>query len=331
MWALKKGAILISAVALIIIVALSFYFLKGYGKSEPVIRAGTLQGGISTLDEMEYFNLSAKQHVELRIFRFEKTTDILAAIDRGDIDVAVIPSEMAAKLLLDGVSVKIISPEMLQNQAILTRGGISSPAQLKGGKVVSLLSSGSYMMFKAYMKSIYNLSVVDGQQGSGDIIGINSPPGTILDALGRGDAAAAVVWEPFVSQGVVRYNFTILTTFQDLWKQSNSTGLPVMLVWVATENFTNDKDRLEAFLAMRSSAVELWRTNSSSIETMLSSVYGLSNIEASYLYGRVIMLDNGLNETVKNGIRSSWNLAWKGGYLSQDPSKIGDQAFFASS
>jgi hypothetical protein len=82
---------------------------------------------------------------------------------------------------------------------------------------------------------------------------------------------------------------------------------------------------------MRSSAVELWRTNSSSIETLLSSVYGLSNIEASYLYGRVIMLDNGLNETVKNGIRSSWNLAWKGGYLSQDPSKIGDQAFFASS
>lgn len=324
---------MLAVLVVLALLILSSYllFLERGGSNIITIRAGTLQGGISTLDEMEYFNLSSKQGVQLEIYRFEKTTDILAAIERGDIDVAVIPSEMAAKLIQSGVSVQIISPEMLQNQAVLSRtSAISSFQQLRGKNVISLLSTGTYMLFKAYMKSIYNLSVVDSPQGGGDIIGINSPPGAILDALARGDGAAAVVWEPFVSIGVVRYNFTIIGTFQDLWKQSNSTGIPVMLVWVASKNFTSDGQKLSAFLSMRKTAVDIWKTDPQSIEQMLARLYGLSQKEAAYLYGRVVILDNTLNSTVIQGIRSSWSLAWKGGYLAQDPSTIGDQVFYAS-
>lgn len=325
----KLGIILI----ILVVVALgSIYELyrSGGSSSAVTIRAGTLQGGISTLDLMQYFNLSSKENVDLKVFRFEKTTDILASMEKGDIDVAVIPSEMAAKLIQSGISVKIIAPEMLQNQAILTRGDILSLQQLKGKSVISLLSTGSYMMFKAYMKLIYNMDVADAPQGQGDITGLNSPPGTILDALARGDGAAAVVWEPFVSIGVKGYNFTILATFQQLWEKSNSSGLPVMLVWVASKNFTEDSRKLNAFLSMREDAVKLWKSSPTSTEEMLMKLYNLNSEEASYLYNRVTILDNSMNSTVIEGIRSSWYLAWKGGYLSQDPSNIGDQAFYAT-
>ncbi|MGC9187278.1 MAG: ABC transporter substrate-binding protein [Fervidicoccaceae archaeon] len=327
----RSFALAFLAVILAIILLSAYFFLSERGGAQITIRAGTLQGGISTLDPMQYYNLSSRENVKLEVYRFEKTTDILAALGRGDIDVAVIPSEMAAKLIQSGIQVKIIAPEMLQNQAILTRGDMSSIEQLRGKNVISLLSTGSYMMFKAYMKIIYNMTVVDSQQGSGDIVGINSPPGTILDALARGDGAAAVVWEPFVSIGVVRYNFTVLSTFQQLWDKTNSTGLPVMLVWVATQNFTSDSNKLKAFLNMRSLALEEWKSDSNGIVKMMRDMYGLSQQEASYLYNRVALLDNSLNATVRSGIRNVWYLAYRGGYLNQDPSSIGDQAFYAAS
>jgi len=323
-------AVLLISAAVIAAGLAAYHFSAGSGGSI-LIRAGTLQGGISTLDEMQYFNLSSKEGVNLQVYRFEKTTDILAAIERGDIDVAVIPTEMAAKLIQSGIPVKIIAPEMLQNQAVLSRGDVASLQQLRGKSVISLLSTGSYMMFKAYMKIIYNLTVSDSQQGGGDVVGINSPPGAILDALSRGDGAAAVVWEPFVSIGVEGYNFTVLATFQQLWRDSNSSGLPVMLVWVASQNFTADPKKVSAFLSMREDAVKMWSSNPASIEKMLEDLYGLNEKEASYLYSRVTILDNGLNSTVREGIRSAWALAWKGGYLSQDPSGIGDQAFYSAS
>jgi len=323
-------AVLLISVA-VIAAALAAYHLSAGSGGSILIRAGTLQGGISTLDEMQYFNLSSKEGVNLQVYRFEKTTDILAAIERGDIDVAVIPTEMAAKLIQSGIPVKIIAPEMLQNQAVLSRGDVASLQQLRGKSVISLLSTGSYMMFKAYMKIIYNMTVSDSQQGGGDVVGINSPPGTILDALSRGDGSAAVVWEPFVSIGVEGYNFTVLATFQQLWRDSNSSGLPVMLVWVASQNFTADPKKVNAFLSMREDAVKMWSSSPASIEKMLEDLYGLNEKEASYLYSRVTILDNSLNSTVREGIRSAWALAWRGGYLSQDPSGIGDQAFYSAS
>lgn len=321
--------ILILILITLAVVAGTFYTLSKNASSPLVIRAGTLQGGISTLDIMDFYNMSGKYNVVLQVYRFEKTTDILAALAKGDIDVAVIPSEMAAKLLENNVSVQIISPEMLQNQALLTiKQGISTPDDLRSKTIVTTLSTGTYMLFKAYMKAIYNISVIEQPSiaGNSSIIALNTIPGMILNSLADPKVDAVLVWEPSVSKGIVSYNATVIATFKALWSKANLSGEPVMLLWVAQTN-TSSK-LIDLFLQMRADAVKVWKEDKNATITMLERTYGLSHKEAEFLYDRVTILDNQLTSEVIEGIRNVWQLAWKGGYLPADPSYIGDQVFY---
>jgi NitT/TauT family transport system substrate-binding protein len=319
-------------ILIIVVVAValgaSYAFYRERESSPMIIRAGTLQGGISTLDIMQYYNLSEKYGYELQVYRFDKTTDIINALASGSIDVAVIPSEMAANMLLQNISVKIIAPEMLQNQAILTVKGNISAQELKGKTVATLLSTGTYMMFKAYMKYIYNITVSEQGKGNDTIYAINTLPGSFLDVMRENDIYAIIAWEPFVSEAVVNYNASIIADYQTFWKEANMSGEPVMLIWVASPSASNNKELINSFLKTREDAVNIWNGNENETISALMSIYNLNEKTAEYLYSRVTVLDNNLSQGVIDGIRSSWKLAWIGGYLTSDPSSIGDQVFY---
>lgn len=332
----RSHAVAALIILVIVIAGLAILLGRGGGQQaqaptgECTVRAATLQGGISTLDIIESEHLLEARGCSLQVLRLQKTPNILEAIAKNDTDLAVIPAEMAAKLIMKGVPVRIVAVDMLQNQAILARNAsIRSPEDLEGKTVGAVVASGTYKLFKAYMKIVYNLTVVEGQKPSpGVVTAVNVPPGSILDALEQGQVDAVVIWEPFVSLGLSR-GLHVVANFTDLWEKSGARGEPVMLVWVAREDFVkHNKEALDRFLSARSEAAHIWNTEPSKVYDVLSSLYKLPPDAQHILYNRTVIVEGNLTSTLIESIRSEWWLAWKGGYLPESPDTIGDSVFY---
>ncbi|MEB3851388.1 MAG: ABC transporter substrate-binding protein [Desulfurococcales archaeon] len=302
----------------------------GGGPSGYTIRAATLLGGISTLDIIEAENLTYKRGYPLEVLRLQKTPDILAAISKGEADLAVVPAEMAAKLIEGGEDVVIVAVDMLQNQAILAKDpSIRSVGDLRGKLVGAVVASGTYKVFKAYLETVYGLQVVEANERRPDAVAVvNVPPGSILDALASGQVDAIVIWEPFVSKGIAR-GFHVVASFSQLWREANLTGDPVMLVWIARGDFArHHEDALRAFLDARSEAAHIWNTNKTLTYLVIAGLYKMDQGVFNIMYNRTVIVEGGLTGELVESIRQEWWLAWKGGYLPRDPATIPDSVFY---
>ncbi len=263
--------------------------------------AATIQGGISTLDLME------GKADWLKVMRFDKPLDVAQALAKGEVDVAVITSEMYAKFALSSKrELKLIAAEMLQNQAII---GVSDLKDLEGKRVGATTASGTFAMFQAYAKlsGLENYEVID------------SPPPQLISALERGEVDAIVTWEPLVSKLLVKgYEHVDFIQLADkyLGKQ------PVMLVWVASDDFLKRPEDVKAFLELRDDAAKRWSEDAPKV---LKEVYGLSDAEVEELMSRVKMWTGSLKDA-KEGIIMAWELARQGGYLNVDEKAIRDLA-----
>ena len=339
----SKTAAAIAVIVLVILggfAYLAFFAGKGHeqaggagGSSGVTIRAATLQGGISTLDIIEAKNLLNGTNYTLSVLRLQKTPDIIAALANNETDLAVIPAEMAGKLIMEGGDIKIVAVEMLQNQAVLVRGdsNITSPEMLEGRLAGAVVASGTYKIFKAYMKAVYNITVVEGEEPQeGVITVVNIPPGNILDALQQGQVDAVVIWEPFVSKGLTR-GLKVLVSYQDLWAKANMSGDPVMLVWVARTDFIDKHpDALKAFLKAHDEAVDIWVNDKDTTKQILQQLYKLTDEEFNTLYQRTtpLLVKGPLTQDQVKSIREVWWLAWQGGYLTGNPDSIPDTVFY---
>ena len=328
---MRTAVLLITVIIIVGAVAGAYFYITSMqtnqtGKER--INAATLLGGISTLDIMENQNLLEGTNYELNVLRLQKTPDIIAALTNGEADVAVIPAEMAAKLIETGNNIVIFSVEMMQNQAILTlSSNIRNVSDLVGKKVGAVVASGTYKLFKAYMEQIYNLTVNEESSTRPDAINVvNVIPGSIIDALINGDVDAVVIWEPFVSKLIVEYNATIVADFESMWRKYNPTLSPVMLVWVARGELVGT-EKLRAFMNAQMEAARIWNNSSDIVVNVLIDLYNLDNRTATYLYNRVHVNTNPLNQQLIESIRAEWHLAWLGGYLTSNPDNISDDVF----
>ncbi len=326
---MDKRVVAILSIIIILLAGLAIYYLVSPRGETLTIRAGTLQGGISTLDVMENKSLGEKYGFNLQVLRFQKTPDIIAALSNGEVDVAVIPAEMAAKLIQSNVNVTIFAVDMYQNQGILTLSSdINSPEDLVGRKVGVVAASGTYKMFKAYMGVVYNISVNEESTVVSDKINIvNVPPPLIVDALVNGDVDAIVIWEPFVSVAVVKHDARFVANYSELWRKMGKSGDPVMLVWVARSELVGSKI-LDNLAKAREEAAKIWVSDKDYTLSLLISLYNLDEEVANFLYNRVKISTVNLNGDLESNIREVWWLAWKGGYLPEDPSTIGEEAFY---
>ncbi len=330
---MRGSLVAVTVIVILIAVAIFFTYSGGFQKYTPElkkIRMGTLQGGISTLDVVEKTSMGKNYGVKVEVIRFAKTPDILAALAKNEIDGAIIPAEMAAKLIEKGIGLRIIAVDMMQNQAIISmKEGVKSPEDLKGRIVAAVVPSGTYKMFKAYMRTVYGIEVVESTQPvQGRIAVVNVPPGSILVALEKGDVDAAVIWEPFVSKALVR-GAHIVADYQSLWRKSGAKGDPVMLVWVVTEKFASENPKLARILAqLQNQAAKTWVRDKNLVENILMGpLYRLSSKEAETLYERVVINTRLLDKSLVESIREEWKIAWQGGYLPENPDKIPDSVF----
>ncbi len=282
----------------------------------PTVRAATLLGGISTLDIMQAKGLDEKNGFYVKVLRLGKTPDIIAALKNGETDFAVIPAEMAAKLAQSGVDIKIIAVDMLQNQAIIGREKMK-PEQLKGKKIGAVVASGTFKLFQAYMKVLYNIS-------PSEYTIVNVPPGSIEDSLK--DVDAVVIWEPLVSRLIVR-NYTVITTYSELWDEAKERGIvrgpPVMLVWVVRGDFLREhKNLVNAFIGAQKESAAYWMNHPAETEKVLMNLYHLNEETVKTLYNRTEVVDSGLTDEMITGIKSEWHLAYLGGYLTKNPENL---------
>ncbi len=282
-----------------------------YGQN---IKAGTLLSGISTLDVISTVSKGVQS------VRFRKTPEIITALIKGEVDLAVIPAEMAAKLYLEGHEILIVAADMFQNQAVLARSEeIKKPEDLKGKIVAALLASGTYMTFKSYMQQLYGL------RPGKDFRIINAAPGALPGLLLKGDADAIVVWEPLVSLSISK-GAHIVSDFPSFWRKLGYRGKPVMLLWVASPKF-REKDLLEKFVDIRKGAAEFWINNPDSTVKILEKLYNFDENLARLVYSRIEIYPGNLDSRIRENIKLVWKIAWKGGYLEKNPENIPDSVF----
>lgn len=288
--------LLISLILLALIISVAFTLLpKGPGSRKIVV--GTIQGGISTLDLIE----GKVDWIE--VIRFDKSLDLAQALSKGEVDVAVITSEMYAKFALKDESLRIIAADMLQNQAIV---GVKELNELKGKKLGATTASGTYAMFVSYVK-LSGLSL-------DDIRVVDAPPLQLAQALERGDIDAVVCWEPLVSKLIAKgYDHVDFSSLSERYVGSEV----VMLVWVAREEVLS-RSELRELLSLRKDAAAKWDYDA---PQALKRLYGLNDEEVKVLLSRVKILRGDLRE-YEDGVVASWRLALMGGYIEGDNSSI---------
>jgi NitT/TauT family transport system substrate-binding protein len=293
-----------------------------------IVRIGTLRGGISSLDVILSMHLDEKYGFEVKPLLFSTTLDLANAIAHGDVDVAIIPAEFVGKLRESGSNITILAVDFYQNQAIVVKegSGIASIADLEGRRVAVFKPTGTYAMFKAYMKTLYGIDV------ERDLVLVNAPPPQIVQAFQRGDVDAAVIWEPFVSRLVADYGGRILASYKQLWSlwSGHVGGNGVMIVYAARASWAARHEGLvEKLLEARSEAARLWNSNETLAIEILEKNYGLSPSASKLCWERVKMEESpGLTRVMADNIVAVWRLALEGGYLHEAPEKLARGAFW---
>ncbi len=304
---LLSGFIALIAIAMVCTASISLFSSRGAQK----IKIGTLQGGVSTLDVIQMVDKKGLVSVKY----FDKTLNLAQALERGDIDVAVIPAEMVAKLDQMGGKVRIVAVDMFQNQAIVVHrdSGIETLEDLIGKRVGVFTPTGTYAMFKTYMtlKQI----PLDG------MILVDKPPAQLVQAFQNGEIDAVVIWEPFVSK-LLCSGGKVLESFSSLG-QDLTGRKPVMIVYAASSKAVEEKrSALRELIKLRIEAAKFWRSNKDKVVEILTKKYDLTEEEASSVYNRVDIWDGDLTKDLEENIMTVWKLAWRGGYLKKDPSDL---------
>lgn len=164
-----------------------------------------------------------------------------SALDSGVVDVAVLSLESVVKLLENGEDLRVvcIMDESNGADAVLSRDDIRSVEELKGKRVgVDLRGPGRHLLAEALART--NLKVEDLE-----LVSILQPE--MVDVLARGDVAAVVASEPWMTR-MVQDNARILA-------DSKVVRTPVLRVLAVkaralVEQREEIKELLRAHLAM---------------------------------------------------------------------------------
>ena len=272
-----RTAALVAAVVVIVVAGgLAAYLL--YPRPAPVVVIGSIAVGPSSFDAYRLDpSLSNVTGLRIDYVAYSLTPSLLDALLGGRVDVAILPSDLAAIALLQSNDTYVIAVDYNLFQAIIVpaNSNITSPAQLAGKKVAVPVGTGTYYLFALLMKRLYNLTVSTNESGPGVVTAINVAPGEVIDAVESGSAAAGVVWEPMVSEAVAQYHMRVLAWFSQLWE--NMTGQPTapFLVWVATSKVVGNPKLLRALLELHAESAAAWDSNSTLAVEALYKFYGV--------------------------------------------------------
>ncbi|MCE4604395.1 MAG: ABC transporter substrate-binding protein [Aeropyrum sp.] len=315
-----KTALGVGFVVLVVAVAAAALLFSSPEEAE-VLRASTITVGLSTFDVIETDpSILEGLGLEIEVLRFQIPPQSIDAIIRGDTQLTVLPVELAGLTMLRGGDVYIVALDYMMNQAIiaLPGSGVESPEDLKGRRVAAVVGSGTYAMFKSFMKELYGITV--SEEGESDVIVVNVRPGDVLNALLKGDADAAVIWDPIVSIAVEKHGAVIVASYQELWEEWSGRESAPMLVWIARAEVVSDGELLDKVLEAHRRAAEKWNEDRSFVVDMLASLYNLDSDVAELVWERNQMYTGlCISEELKEAMLDVWRLVYSAGYLEEMP------------
>ncbi|MEB3778802.1 MAG: ABC transporter substrate-binding protein [Desulfurococcales archaeon] len=307
---------------LVIVGAVVLLFRQGGSMAEPMLlKASTITVGLSTFDVIEEDpSILNGLGVRIEVIRFQVPPQSIDSILKGDTQLTVIPVELAGVTMLQGGDVYIVALDNTMNQAIIAPrdSDINSPRDLVGRRVAAVVGSGTYALFKSFMKELYGIRV--DESGPSDVVVVNVRPGDVIDAIVRGDVDAGVIWDPVVSLAIAKYDMKVVASYEDLWREWGGPGKPPMLVWIARGEVVGDREVLEDVWEAHRRAAEKWNSDKEYTVDLLVRLYNLDPEVAELVWERNQMY-TGLCITgeLKQAMIKVWELAVKGGYLESMP------------
>lgn len=270
-------------VLVVVIVGLAVYL--AYPRREAEVVIGSISVGPSSFDAYRLDpSLSNVTGLKVDYVGYSLTPSLLDALLSNQVDVAILPSDLAAVALLQSNDTYVIAVDYNLFQAVIVPSGsnITSLAQLAGKRVAVPVGTGTYYLFVLFMKRLYNLTVSPNESGPDVVTAVNVAPSEVIDAVEDGSASAGVVWEPMVSEAMVQYHMRVLCWFSQLWE--NMTGEPTapFLVWVATSKVVDNPHLLRSLLELHAESAAAWDSNSTLAEYALNKFYGVP-VNVGYL------------------------------------------------
>ncbi len=276
------------AIVVIILVVGAVLATYLYRPSNKTVIIGSISVGASSFDAFRYDPAVANVSLSYRYVGFSLTPSLLDALLRGQVDVAILPADLAAIALLQSNDTYVVGVDFTLFQGIIVpaNSNITSPAQLAGKTVAIPVGTGTYYLFIVLMKDLYNLTVSTNATGASVVHVVNAMPGDVVDAVLTGSAQAGVIWEPMLSQAVVQYHMKIIATFQKMWEQMTGQPTAPFLVLVATSKLVNDHPLLVRFLEVHAESAYAWDHNESLAVDALSSFYNVPPSVAEMVWSR---------------------------------------------
>ena len=232
--------------------------------------------------------------------RFDAGVPMLAAIEAGNIDVAVIGPPPTLLGIESGVPFKVvyISDDSGETQGLVVQPGIKSFPELKGKKIgVSRGSSADFGLIKTLKK--YNMTLED-------INVVDMQASAMVPSWINKEVDAIYVWEPFVQQLMGLGGKKLLSDAE--------VGANGALVWVARDDFIEKSpDTLEAFIeALDDSTKKMLREGKGTAVEAMMRVMNLTKEQGTAIYegSRYLTLEEQLSpsdplsmspDAIKNG------------------------------
>lgn len=314
----------VAVLAVVIVVAVvAGAYVALTASRPPTVIIGSIAVGPSAFDSYRADPSISNVSVKVNYVAFSLTPSLYDALMKGEVEIAIIPADLAGLALLNSNDTYVIALDYPLFQAIIVPANstITSPAQL-GGKTVAIpVGTGTYYLFEVMMKALYNLTVSTNETGPNVIHVINVAPGEVIDAVATGSAQAGVIWQPMLAIAQTQYHMRVLATFQQLWQ--NMTGEPTapFLVWVATSKVVSDRPLLLKVLRLHAEAAYAWDHNETLAVIALERLYNVPPQAAPLVWAMTndtpaspCITQQGYQELV-----SEWQYLVKAGFLSSMP------------
>ncbi|MGC9209910.1 MAG: ABC transporter substrate-binding protein [Acidilobus sp.] len=308
-------------VVIVVVAGMAYYFLSS---SQPVVTIGSISLGPSSFDAYRYYPGVANVSLKYDYIGFSLTPSLLDAVLRNQVDVGILPADLAAIALLQSNDTYVIAVDypLFQGIIVPSSSNITSPAQLAGKTVAVPVGTGTYFLFVIMMRELYNLTVSPNVSGPNVIHVINVAPGEVIDAVESGSAQAGVIWEPMLSLAVVKYHMRVLATFQQLWQEMTGEPTAPFLVWVATSKLVKDRPLLLKVLEVHAESAYAWDNNETLAVQALLKFYNVPPQVGELVWARTNDTPTGLCITQQElqELMSEWEYLVKAGMIPTTPS-----------
>lgn len=288
---MDKKIIAISAVVIVVIIAVGAYFLTT--PDDGVVKIGYLASDYdAALIVANATGMFESQGLETNITPYNDARELATAMASGEVDVAYMDIMHASIYIEKGVPIKIISASQNGGSGIIVsnKSGINSIHDLAGKRIVTPSeNSMQYVLFNHYLKE-NNMSIDDLNVSSHSCSSVNQ-------SIAKGKIDAAVLYEPYVSINEVCGSKVLLNSDTMFPNHPNC-------VMLASDDFiSKHPDETKKVVQIHENATKVLNNNT----TQFMNVIPLDDIinqafkkyyydNVSFIYG----LDDGFKRNVDN-------------------------------